>query len=152
MDEERRVAGGGLQAEEASAMARRMVQVYADFATDVAAMPVVVGASPLFCSDCLSRGRRERFLRGGVLHSGSIPMYATEGTLVCVFLCVLRWFDMLKLILLLQYYSWPYICTCDAGSTAKNICKTRSVDDTSDSQAWIWSPRAQVAAGVFCGR
>ncbi|KAK9843430.1 hypothetical protein WJX81_002046 [Elliptochloris bilobata] len=30
-------------AEEAAAMARRMVQVYADFATDVAAMPVVVG-------------------------------------------------------------------------------------------------------------
>lgn len=27
-------------------MARRMVQVYADFATDVAAMPVVVGACP----------------------------------------------------------------------------------------------------------
>ena len=35
-----------LQAEEAEAMARRMVQVYADFATDVAAMPVVVGAPP----------------------------------------------------------------------------------------------------------
>lgn len=32
-----------MQAEEAEAMARRMVQVYADFATDVAAMPVVVG-------------------------------------------------------------------------------------------------------------
>ena len=27
-------------------MARRMVQVYADFATDVAAMPVVVGVPP----------------------------------------------------------------------------------------------------------
>ena len=35
------------QAEEASAMARRMVQVYADFATDVAAMPVLVGARPV---------------------------------------------------------------------------------------------------------
>jgi hypothetical protein len=29
-------------------MARRMVQVYADFATDVAAMPVLVGARPAY--------------------------------------------------------------------------------------------------------
>jgi hypothetical protein len=28
-------------------MARRMVQVYADFATDVAAMPVLVGTRPI---------------------------------------------------------------------------------------------------------
>ena len=36
-----------MQAEEAAAMARRMVQVYADFATNMAAMPVVVGACPI---------------------------------------------------------------------------------------------------------
>ena len=38
-------------------MARRMVQVYADFATDVAAMPVVVGAdmSPRSATDSSAR-------------------------------------------------------------------------------------------------
>lgn len=38
-----------MQAEEAQAMARRMVDVYAEFAINGAAMPVIAGAHPAPC-------------------------------------------------------------------------------------------------------
>ena len=127
MDEERRAAGGGLQAEEASAMARRMVQVYADFATDIAAMPVVVGATLCYATIVVfGVAMGNSCVLGCYILTVSLYM-PLKGPMSSSASCggYRKYKSHCKVIFVGPVYA------CVAGFSAELICRTLSVDATS---------------------